>query len=228
MVIEVMGRYARRIALNAGIAGRADAILIPELPYSMDKLAEHIRSRNRPYSIIVVAEGAKPVGGEVSVMAREAGRQERLGGVAEQIAAQLKRPQEEKRGRSCWDICSGGGSPIAFDRILGLSFGAAAVSALAQGENGVMVALQPPRIRFVPLAMAIEKLKLVPLDGKGSDRQGFGHLSGRLILRREANRQRKARRGGKHRTQGQICCKWHRAEVKLLGTDEVMDKERSR
>ena len=166
MVIEVMGRYAGWIALNAGIAGRADAILIPELTYSMDKLAEHIRSRNRPYSIIVVAEGAKPVGGEVSVMAREVGRQERLGGVAEQIAAQI----EAATGRETRSLVLGhllrGGSPIAFDRILGLSFGAAAVSALAQGENGVMVALQPPRIRFVPLAVAIEKLKLVPLDGE--------------------------------------------------------------
>jgi 6-phosphofructokinase 1 len=90
IVVEVMGRYAGWIALNSGIAGRADAILIPEVPYSIDKVAEHIRLRNYPYSIIVAAEGAKPAGGEASVVAREAGRQERLGGIAERVAAQLE------------------------------------------------------------------------------------------------------------------------------------------
>jgi 6-phosphofructokinase 1 len=167
MVVEVMGRYAGWIALNSGIAGRADAILIPEIPYSIDKLAEHVRSRNRPYAIIVVAEGAKPLGGSVTVLAREAGRQERLGGVAEQVAAQL----QELTGKESRALVLGhllrGGSPVALDRILGLSFGAAAVAALAKGENGVMVALKPPRMTFVPLAEAIAKMKLVPVDGEG-------------------------------------------------------------
>ncbi len=167
IVVEVMGRYAGWIALNAGIAGRADAILIPEIPYSMEKLAGHLRARNRPYSIIVVAEGAKPLGGEVSVLAKEAGRQERLGGVAEQVASEL----QTLTGKESRSLVLGhllrGGSPVALDRILGLSFGAAAVSALAKGENGVMVALHPPHIKFVPLAEAIAKMKLVPLDGDG-------------------------------------------------------------
>lgn len=167
MVVEVMGRYAGWIALNAGIAGRADAILIPEIPYRIEKLAQHIRDRNRPYSIIVVSEGAKPVGGEVTVLAREPGRQERLGGVADRVAAQL----QDLAGKEARAVVLGhllrGGSPVALDRILGLTFGAAAVSALKQGMDGVMVALQPPHIRFVPIGEAIAKMKLVPLDGEG-------------------------------------------------------------
>jgi ATP-dependent phosphofructokinase / diphosphate-dependent phosphofructokinase len=167
MVVEVMGRYAGWIALNSGIAGRADVILIPEIPYSIQKVADHIRSLNHPYSIVVVAEGAKPIGGDVKVIAREAGRQERLGGIAEQLAAEL----QEMTGKESRAMVLGhllrGGSPIALDRILGLTFGAAAVTALATGKNGVMVALQPPRIEFVPMAEAIAELKLVSPDSEG-------------------------------------------------------------
>lgn len=166
MVVEVMGRYAGWIALNSGIAGRADAILIPEIPYSIEKVAEHIRTRNRNYAIVVVAEGAKPVGGEVTVLAREAGRQERLGGVADRVAAQLQELTGKESRATVLGHLLRGGSPVALDRILGLTFGAAAVSALDQGMDGVMVALQPPHIRFVPLAEAVAKNKLVPPDGE--------------------------------------------------------------
>jgi 6-phosphofructokinase 1 len=166
MVVEVMGRYAGWIALNSGVAGRADAILIPEIPYSIDKLAQFIRDKNRPYSIVVVAEGAKPAGGEVSVLAREAGRQERLGGIAERVAAQL----QSLTGKESRAVVLGhllrGGSPVALDRVLGLTFGAAAVSALQQGKDGIMVALQPPHIAFVPLEEAVSRMKLVPPDGE--------------------------------------------------------------
>jgi len=167
MVVEVMGRYAGWIALNAGTAGRADAILIPEIPYSMEKLAAHIRERDRNYSIVVVAEGAKPVGGDVTVVAKEKGRQERLGGIADRIASEL----QELTGKESRAVVLGhllrGGSPIAIDRVLGLTFGAAAVSALQQGLDGVMAALQPPHIRFVPIAEAVATMKLVPVDGEG-------------------------------------------------------------
>jgi ATP-dependent phosphofructokinase / diphosphate-dependent phosphofructokinase len=115
----------------------------------------------------VVAEGAKPLGGEVTVLAREAGRQERLGGVAEQVAAQLQTLTGKESRALVLGHLLRGGSPIALDRILGLSFGAAAVSALARGESGVMVALQPPHVKCVPLKEAIAKMKLVPLDGEG-------------------------------------------------------------
>jgi 6-phosphofructokinase 1 len=162
-----MGRYAGWIALNAGIAGRADAILIPEIPYNIQKVADRITGSKRAYGIIVVAEGAKPVGGEVMVMAREAGRQERLGGVAEQISGQLQQLTGQESRAMVLGHLLRGGSPIAFDRILGLTFGAAAVGALAKGESGVMVALQPPRICSVPLAEAVAKMKLVPIEGDG-------------------------------------------------------------
>ena len=168
MVVEVMGRYAGFIALNAGVAGRADAILIPEIPYDIQKVAARIQATqdSQRYSIVVVSEGAKPVDGSVSVKAREAGRQERLGGVAEVIAGQL----QELTGKESRAVILGhllrGGSPIAMDRILGLTFGAAAVKALDSGKDGVMVAVAPPRIEYVPLEVAVSTMKVVPVDGE--------------------------------------------------------------
>lgn len=93
IVVEVMGRYAGWIALNCGIAGRTDAILIPEIPYDIQKVAAHLKRKTegkRSYAIVVAAEGAKPIGGEVTVKAREAGRAERLGGIGERVAEQLQ------------------------------------------------------------------------------------------------------------------------------------------
>jgi len=169
MVVEVMGRYAGWIALHAGLAGRADAILIPEIPYNIEFVAAHLTRKHeddKPYSIVVVAEGAKPIGGDVKVKAREAGRVERLGGVGETVAEQL----QELTGKESRSIVLGhllrGGAPTAFDRNLGVAFGAGAVMALAQGLDGVMVALKPPRLEFVPLEQAIAKLRLVPPDGE--------------------------------------------------------------
>src|SRR5271165_1158393 len=169
MVVEVMGRYAGWIALHAGLAGRADAILIPEIPFSIESVAEALRRKledGKPYAIVVVAEGAKPMGGDVTVKSRELGSVERLGGIAETVAAQL----QELTGRESRSIVLGhllrGGSPTAIARNLGVAFGAGAVQALSQGMNGVMVAMQPPRLAFVPLKEAIAKLKLVPPDGE--------------------------------------------------------------
>jgi len=170
MVVEVMGRYVGWIALHCGIAGRADAILIPEIPYDIKKVAAHLKSRHeegKPYSIVVVAEGAKPIGGEVIVKSREIGRVERLGGIGESVAAQL----QELTGKESRTVVLGhllrGGSPNALDRNLGVTFGAGAVDGLSKGMNGVMVAIWPPRLEFVPLEQAIAKLKHVPLDGQG-------------------------------------------------------------
>jgi phosphofructokinase-like protein len=169
MVVEVMGRYAGWIALHAGLAGRADAILIPEIPYSIQNVADHLAHKHRegkPYSIVVVAEGAKPLGGDVTVKSRETGRVERLGGVGETVAAQL----QELTGKESRSIVLGhllrGGAPTALDRNLGVAFGAGAVMALSQGLNGVMVALKPPRLEYVPLKEAIAKLRLVPPDSE--------------------------------------------------------------
>jgi len=169
MVVEVMGRYAGWIALYSGIAGEADAILIPEIPYDIRKVGDHLKrkvSLIQPYAIVVVGEGAKPVGGEITAKSREAGRTERLGGIGEIVAREL----QVLTGIESRSVVLGhllrGGSPNATDRILGLSFGAAAVHALEKGHNGVMVALNPPRIDFVPLEEAVRQFKLVPVDGE--------------------------------------------------------------
>ena len=172
MVIEVMGRYAGWIALHCGIAGRADAILIPEIPYDIGTVATHIKrktaNRGRQHSIVVVAEGAKPVGGGVTLKeAAKTGHVERLGGVGEIVADQL----QELTGKESRAVVLGhllrGGQPTSLDRLLGLNFGAAAVRALAEGKNGVMVALNPPHTEYVALKQAVAKLKLVPVDGHG-------------------------------------------------------------
>lgn len=167
MVVEVMGRYAGWIALNAGTSGSADAILIPEIPYDLVKVAAHIKQRaqrGRKFSIVVVAEGAKPLGGEVSVVEREIGRAERLGGIGERVAQEL----EALTGQDTRSVVLGhllrGGSPTTFDRLLSLRFGAAAVRALVDGQSNIMVALDPPVVRYVPLEQATRRMKTVPLD----------------------------------------------------------------
>ncbi len=168
IVVEVMGRYAGWIALHTGIAGGADAILIPEVPYDIRQVADHLctaTSGDRQHAIVVVAEGAKPAGGDVTVKSRESGRVERLGGIGETVAGQL----QQLTGKEARAVVLGhllrGGSPNAQDRILGLGFGAGAVYALNHGMDGVMVALKPPRLDFVPLEDAVKELRMVPLDG---------------------------------------------------------------
>jgi ATP-dependent phosphofructokinase / diphosphate-dependent phosphofructokinase len=167
MVVEVMGRYAGWIALHAGIAGNAHAILIPEIPYDIEKVAAHVRDRTshgRTYNIVVVAEGAKPTGGDVSVLGKVAGQAERLGGVGEKVAHEL----ETRTGKEARTVVLGhllrGGSPTSFDRLMALRFGSAAVRALAEGASSVMVSLQPPDVRHVPLSNAIKRMKTVPLQ----------------------------------------------------------------
>lgn len=169
MVVEVMGRYAGWIALQSGLAGRADAILIPEIPYEIEKVAAHLERKHRdgkPYSIVVVAEGAKPVGGDVSVKSHELGRAEQLGGIGETVAAQLRKLTCRESRCVVLGHLLRGGSPTAIDRILGVTFGAAAIQAISMGMDGVMVALNPPRIDFVPIQQAIAKLKLVSPDSE--------------------------------------------------------------
>jgi phosphofructokinase-like protein len=169
IVVEVMGRYAGWIAVHAGIAGRSDAILIPEVPYDIEKVAAHLNgvfSGERKYAIVTVAEGAKPVGGERFLKAQaRTGHVERLGGVAEIVADQLQALTGHESRAVVLGHLLRGGSPSSLDRLLGLNFGAAAVRALASGRSGVMVALNPPRIEHVPLEEAVSKLRLVPADG---------------------------------------------------------------
>jgi 6-phosphofructokinase 1 len=167
MVVEVMGRYAGWIALNAGVSGTADAILIPEIPYDINKVVAKINEREergRRFSIVMVAEGAAPKGGTHSVIAAEIGRQERLGGIGQQVAAEI----QQLSGKETRVVVLGhllrGGSPTTFDRLISLRFGAAAVRAIAEGQFGNMVALDPPTVRYVPLEQATRRMKTVPLD----------------------------------------------------------------
>jgi ATP-dependent phosphofructokinase / diphosphate-dependent phosphofructokinase len=168
LVVEVMGRYAGWIALHSGLAGDADAILIPEVPYDLKVVADHLsRKENfaRSYCIVVVAEGAKPVGGELSVRARERGRDVQLGGIGEQVAHELGRLTGKETRAAVLGHIVRGGSPSSTDRNLGLALGAAAVRALVNGETGVMMAINPPNLVSVPLEQAVSRMKTVPLDG---------------------------------------------------------------
>ncbi len=165
IVMEVMGRYAGWIALESGLAGSADVILIPEIPYDLEKVAHKIRDREEHgslFSIVVVAEGAKPKGGTVSVIKREAGEAERLGGCGAKVAEEL----EELTGKETRLVVLGhllrGGSPTRFDRLIAQRFGAAAVRAIAEGQRGIMVALDPPVVKYVPLEAATRRMKTVP------------------------------------------------------------------
>ena len=168
MVVEVMGRYAGWIALHAGIAGGADVILIPEIPYDVDKVVERLRERESfgaKFSIVVVAEGAKPIGGVHTLVAHaQPGFVERLGGVGAVVATQL----QEKTGKESRYVVLGhlqrGGAPTAFDRVLATRFGGKAVELLTRGVFGRMVANNPPDIIPIPLADVVGKTKTVPAD----------------------------------------------------------------
>jgi 6-phosphofructokinase 1 len=168
IVVEVMGRYAGWIALYTAVAGGADAVLLPEIPFDMTKVVQKIRDREakgRRFAIVVVAEGAQPKGGERSVVERTVGRAERLGGIGEKLAKELQAATGKETRLVTLGHLLRGGTPTAFDRLLSLRFGSAAVRALATGHQGVMVAIDPPNVRYVPLTQAIRHMKLVPLDG---------------------------------------------------------------
>jgi ATP-dependent phosphofructokinase / diphosphate-dependent phosphofructokinase len=167
MVVEVMGRYAGWIALHAGIAGGADVILIPEIPFAIERVCEKIKrreSRGRPFSIVVVAEGARPRGGEMVVKQTDSFREPRLGGIAELVAQWIA----EGTGKETRTLVLGhlqrGGSPVTTDRLLALRMGCAATRFLAdQSESGV-VALRCGELELVPLSVATRGIRTVPPD----------------------------------------------------------------
>jgi len=167
MVVEMMGRYAGWIALHSGVAGSADVILIPEHPYDIHKVVEKIHEREErgnKFTIVVVAEGATPQGGHTSVVEHEAGRAERLGGIGEKVAADIHAISGKETRVVVLGHLLRGGSPTSFDRLTALRFGAAAVRGLAEGHAGVMVALDPPRVKYVPIEDAIGQMKKVPME----------------------------------------------------------------
>ncbi len=171
MALEVMGRYAGWIALHSGIAGGADAILIPEIPYNIESVINKINERKaqgKNFSIIVIAEGAKPVGGELSVARVVKGSFEpiRLGGAGEKLVREI----EERTGIEARCTVLGylqrGGSPSPFDRVLSTRYGVAAAEACLRGEYNVMVSLYHDQIVTVYIQKAASSPRLVPVDSE--------------------------------------------------------------
>jgi 6-phosphofructokinase 1 len=165
MVAQVMGRHTGWIALESGMAGGADVILIPEIPYSVERIVEKIREREaarRRFSIVVIAEGARADGGSPSYVEGTG----RYGGIADRLAAEI----EAATGKDTRTLVLGhiqrGGSPVPYDRNLALRFGAAAVHAVERGNFGCMVGLQGQTVRSVPLGEAITEIKRVPVNGE--------------------------------------------------------------
>jgi len=167
MVVEVMGRYAGWIAMHAGVAGNAHVILLPEIPYDVEKVVARIKARyagGRRYCIVVVAEGAMPKDGAISTRGEELGREIRLGGFAEKVGSDLQALTGFEMRSLVLGHLQRGGSPTHRDRLLALRFGAAAVRMVEQGKFGYMVAYQPPHMVPVKMEDAIAVMKTVPLD----------------------------------------------------------------
>jgi len=169
MVVEVMGRYAGWLALESGIAGGGDVILIPEIPYHLDVICDFVRKRSkegRRFSIVVVSEGAHPEGGEMVVqkMVKESTDPVRLGGVGFHVGNAI----EEKTGLETRVTVLGhlqrGGTPTPFDRILASRFGVKSAELCDSGTSGVMVALRGTDVIAVPLSDIGGKTRLVDRD----------------------------------------------------------------
>lgn len=169
MVLEVMGRYAGWIALAAGIAGGADVILIPEIPYRIEKVIEKINQREvqgKKFSIIVVAEGARPVDGEMVVQRKVEDSFDpiRLGGIGQVVAQQVEDATGKETRVTVLGHLQRGGSPTAYDRILATRYGTGAVQLVMEGRFGHMVSLRGTSIVAVPLTEATGRIRTVPLD----------------------------------------------------------------
>lgn len=169
MALEVMGRYAGWIALHSGIAGGADCILIPEIPYKIEPILQKIKQRqenNKKFSIIVVAEGARPVGGELSVARMIKGSYEpiRLGGAGEKLVREIEDRTGIESRCTVLGYLQRGGSPTPYDRVLSTRYGVAAVEACLQGKYNTMVALQSNNIVVVPIEKVASEPHLVPID----------------------------------------------------------------
>jgi phosphofructokinase-like protein len=178
LIVEVMGRHAGWIALHAGLAGGANVILIPERPFSLDKVCEYVQHRfqTRYAPIVVVAEGARPADNDLALSDErlDSFGHVRLGGIGQQLAAEIeKRTGKEARCTVLGHI-QRGGTPTAFDRVLASRFGIHAIDAVHDGEFGVMVALRGTQIARVPIAEATREVKLVPPERYDEDEFLFG------------------------------------------------------
>ena len=183
MVVEVMGDQAGWLALQAGIAVGADAILIPEIPMDLKKLAEKLKEKislARPYGLVVVAQGAKvikkskkkehisPLKATLSPLATDEESSEhvikRSGKAAKMVATELQLLIAEETYPLTVGVWARGGAPSAIDRQLGMAFGASAVQAISEDRNGVMVSFVPPEFKYIPLAESFNKIRVVSAD----------------------------------------------------------------
>jgi 6-phosphofructokinase len=165
MIMEVMGREAGFIALHSGVAGTADVILIPEIPYDIGKVCEKIMARakaGRHFSIVVVAEGAFPRGGaSQTIGASMPGEARRIGGVADSIAREIQMITGKETRSLVLGHLQRGGMPTGYDRLLATRFGGAAVRAVEDQRWGHMVALQTPHIVTIPIDDVLREVKRV-------------------------------------------------------------------
>jgi ATP-dependent phosphofructokinase / diphosphate-dependent phosphofructokinase len=199
-VVEVLGEQAGWLALQAGIAARADAVLIPEIPCDLKKVAAKLREKvtaRRPYGLVVVAEGAKFIDGSdvktqtsslkssLSPLATgEASEHviQQSGHAAETVASRLQLLMAEETHPLVLGSWVRGGAPTAVDRQLGMGYGAGAIRALRAGKHGVMMSFSPPDIKYVPLAEAINKVRTVPADSEFMQiAQSLGICFGRAL-----------------------------------------------
>jgi phosphofructokinase-like protein len=172
MVVEVMGRHAGWIATHAGIAGGADAILVPERPFDIEEVCAHLRRRHgrgRDFSIVVVAEGATPLAGTLGTAAGPVARASasdafghaRLGGIGVMLEGEIESRTGFETRVTILGHVQRGGTPVAFDRVLATRFGVAALRAIAAGHSGRMVALKGTAIAEVPLAAALAEPRVL-------------------------------------------------------------------
>jgi phosphofructokinase-like protein len=169
IVVEVMGRYAGWIALNGGLAGGADIILIPEIPFSWEKIANKIKERElrgKKFSLVCVAEGAKPEDGEMVFKGQDLKRHDpiRLGGIGEVVAQRIQMNTGKETRVTVLGHLQRGGSPTPYDRILSTKFGALAIDLVSKKKFGRMVALKGNEIKNVKIEEAIAHQKLVKPD----------------------------------------------------------------
>src|SRR3954452_24926003 len=168
MILEVMGRHAGWIALHGGVAGGAHVILIPEIRFHYEKIVDAIRLREAYgsiYSLVVVAEGACPAEGQPVMRHMETG-EDQYGGIGGHVAAELAERCGKETRCTVLGHLQRGGAPTTLDRILGTRFGVKAVRLAAEGQFGTMVSYQNYQVRHVPIADAVNKLKLVPPGGE--------------------------------------------------------------
>jgi len=167
MVLEVMGRHAGWIATRAGIAGGADLILIPEKPFDIVQVARHLKRRagiGRTFSIVVVAEGAQPIEGTMQIPEhdRDDYGRPRLGGISQYIAAEIEQRTGIETRVTILGHVQRGGTPTAFDRVLAIQLGVAAIDLASEGRWGMMAALQGAEVAAAPISEATGRLNTVP------------------------------------------------------------------